>query len=243
MNNQDDQINQELKSLCEQLAKPMPARCDDAKIMHIWRECGLPEYFLGNGGTNTKLVEFAARVSESRVRELEQALSTIRDIAAKSRITELEQERDAARRAMEMACSEEMPPESRRLSPGDIIISKAALKTHNETIVSRATSQLQVQLQAVTQEKAVLTATVMRKDEFIEALTSKLAAVTQERDAALGTKKIAVEEFAKEESIAQLQAHNKAMRKALEVLLGNERCPAWADKIIRAALRTEVPKP
>jgi len=35
--------------------------CDDAEVMRIWRECGLPEYFLGNGGTNRKLVEFARR--------------------------------------------------------------------------------------------------------------------------------------------------------------------------------------
>jgi hypothetical protein len=27
----------------------------------LWRECGLPEYFLGNGGTNHKLVAFAER--------------------------------------------------------------------------------------------------------------------------------------------------------------------------------------
>lgn len=33
--------------------------CDDANVMRLWREAGLPEYFLGNGGTNHKLVEFA----------------------------------------------------------------------------------------------------------------------------------------------------------------------------------------
>jgi hypothetical protein len=32
---------------------------DDAEVMRIWRECGLPEYFLGNGGSNHKLVAFA----------------------------------------------------------------------------------------------------------------------------------------------------------------------------------------
>lgn len=32
---------------------------DDAAVMRIWRECGLPEYFLGNGGSNHKLVAFA----------------------------------------------------------------------------------------------------------------------------------------------------------------------------------------
>ena len=34
-------------------------RTDDAEVMRIWRECGLPEYFLGNGGSNHKLVAFA----------------------------------------------------------------------------------------------------------------------------------------------------------------------------------------
>lgn len=36
---------------------------DDAEVMRLWRECGLPEFFLGNGGTNHKLVEFAKRVA------------------------------------------------------------------------------------------------------------------------------------------------------------------------------------
>lgn len=31
----------------------------DAAVMRLWREVGLPEYFLGNGGTNHKLVAFA----------------------------------------------------------------------------------------------------------------------------------------------------------------------------------------
>lgn len=38
-------------------------KCDDGEIMKIWRECGLPEWFLGNGGTNHKLVAFAERVA------------------------------------------------------------------------------------------------------------------------------------------------------------------------------------
>lgn len=38
---------------------------DDAKVMQIWREVGLPEYFLGNGGTNHRLVEFARRCAEA----------------------------------------------------------------------------------------------------------------------------------------------------------------------------------
>lgn len=32
---------------------------DDTKVIELWREAGLPEYFLGNGGTNIKLVQFA----------------------------------------------------------------------------------------------------------------------------------------------------------------------------------------
>jgi hypothetical protein len=41
------------------------ARCDDAEVMRLWREVGLPEYFLGYGGTNHKLVAFAARIREA----------------------------------------------------------------------------------------------------------------------------------------------------------------------------------
>lgn len=40
-------------------------KCDDADVMRIWRECGLPEYFLGNGGTNHKLVAFAKACATS----------------------------------------------------------------------------------------------------------------------------------------------------------------------------------
>lgn len=42
--------------------RPPPSPCDDAEVMQLWRDCGLPEYFLGNGGTNHKLVEFARRL-------------------------------------------------------------------------------------------------------------------------------------------------------------------------------------
>ncbi len=38
--------------------------CDDTAVMTLWRECGLPEYFLGNGGTNHRLLEFARRAKE-----------------------------------------------------------------------------------------------------------------------------------------------------------------------------------
>lgn len=40
-------------------------RCDDAAVMRIWRECDLPEWFLGNGGTNHKLMAFARRIREA----------------------------------------------------------------------------------------------------------------------------------------------------------------------------------
>lgn len=33
-------------------------------VEKLWREVGLPEYFLGNGGTNTKLYELHARLVE-----------------------------------------------------------------------------------------------------------------------------------------------------------------------------------
>lgn len=52
--------------------------CDDAEIMRLWRECELPEYFLGNGRTNRKLVDFAKRLrrasgTEAALRELIEA--------------------------------------------------------------------------------------------------------------------------------------------------------------------------
>ena len=37
---------------------------NDGAVMQIWRECGLPEYFLGNNGTNHNLVEFAKRIGD-----------------------------------------------------------------------------------------------------------------------------------------------------------------------------------
>lgn len=33
--------------------------CGDAEVMRIWRERGLPEHFLGNRGTNWRLLQFA----------------------------------------------------------------------------------------------------------------------------------------------------------------------------------------
>lgn len=44
-----------------------PSLVDDAEVMRIWRECGLPEYFLGNGGSNHKLVAFAKACCTSSV--------------------------------------------------------------------------------------------------------------------------------------------------------------------------------
>lgn len=52
----------------EQVARPStPAQdaaqpCDDSEAMKLWRKAGLPEYFLGNGGTNNKLVRFVELV-------------------------------------------------------------------------------------------------------------------------------------------------------------------------------------
>lgn len=40
------------------------APCDDAEVMRLWRECGLPEYFLVNAGSNHKLVAFANRLRQ-----------------------------------------------------------------------------------------------------------------------------------------------------------------------------------
>jgi hypothetical protein len=46
--------------------------------MRLWREVGLPEYFLGNGGTNHKLVAFAkALVSQGRNDGLEAACGAL----------------------------------------------------------------------------------------------------------------------------------------------------------------------
>ena len=47
---------------------PSREKVDDREVMRLWRECGLPEYFLGNGGTNDKLVAFAqaARLAPAR---------------------------------------------------------------------------------------------------------------------------------------------------------------------------------
>lgn len=49
---------------------------NDSEVMRIWRECGLPEHFLGNGGTNGKLVEFAKRTAQAQVETLTFELSS-----------------------------------------------------------------------------------------------------------------------------------------------------------------------
>jgi hypothetical protein len=54
-------------------------RCDDAEVMRIWRECGLPEYFLGNGGTNAKLVEFAKRAADAQCADLTRKVCEMED--------------------------------------------------------------------------------------------------------------------------------------------------------------------
>lgn len=105
-------------------------------------------------------------------------------------------------------------------------------------------SQLQAQLQAVTQQYNEQFKAASELAQAVTRMDGRLQAVQKERDLLVITNKT-TDDFANSKfgDVAQLQAHNKAMRKALEMLLGNERCPAWADKIIRAALRTEVPKP
>jgi len=42
---------------------------DDREVMRLWRQAGLPEYFLGNGGTNDRLVEFAKLIQQATVRK------------------------------------------------------------------------------------------------------------------------------------------------------------------------------
>jgi hypothetical protein len=48
----------------------------DAEVMRLWRECGLPEYFLGSGGTNHKLVAFAkaCRADEAALQRVDAVL-------------------------------------------------------------------------------------------------------------------------------------------------------------------------
>lgn len=51
---------------------------DDAGVMRLWRKAGLPEYFLGNGGTNYRLVAFAqACFSQGRDAGLEAACGAL----------------------------------------------------------------------------------------------------------------------------------------------------------------------
>lgn len=69
------------------MSEELKPEADDGEVMRIWRECGLPEYFLGNGGTNHKLVAFAkacALLSSPRVeeeRKMREALERIHEIA------------------------------------------------------------------------------------------------------------------------------------------------------------------
>jgi len=62
--------------------QPMDDIVDDAKVMRLWRECGLPEYFLGNGGTNHKLVAFAKACAADEIERLRGALQAAYEKAA-----------------------------------------------------------------------------------------------------------------------------------------------------------------
>lgn len=48
--------------------------CDDTEIMRLWRESGLPEYFLGNGATNHNLVKFAANIAAAEKERIASAI-------------------------------------------------------------------------------------------------------------------------------------------------------------------------
>ena len=37
----------------------------EAEVMKLWRQVGLPEYFLGNGGTNVHLMTFVAAIEQA----------------------------------------------------------------------------------------------------------------------------------------------------------------------------------
>ena len=53
-------------------------KADDAGVMRLWREVGLHESLLGNGGTNHKLVEFAKRCAAAGRRDaLEEACGAV----------------------------------------------------------------------------------------------------------------------------------------------------------------------
>ena len=67
------------------------APCDDAEVMRLWRECDLPEYFLGNGGTNHKLVSFANACQRSAAEQpFSQSRADMDDInAARAQIETL----------------------------------------------------------------------------------------------------------------------------------------------------------
>lgn len=68
MNDPANDYARDWKMIAQSPPAREPARCDDARTMEIWRECGLPEWFLGNGGSNHHLVEFRGRVLEEAAR-------------------------------------------------------------------------------------------------------------------------------------------------------------------------------
>lgn len=64
--------------------QPMTAglACNDAEAMRLWRECGLPEYFLGNGGTNHRLAAFAEACRRARAEPTEAQVEALRECRA-----------------------------------------------------------------------------------------------------------------------------------------------------------------
>ena len=52
---------------------------DDRNVLRLWRAAGLPEYFLGNGGTNHKLVAFASMIAAAEREECVKIVETVDD--------------------------------------------------------------------------------------------------------------------------------------------------------------------
>lgn len=71
-------------------------------VEKLWREVGLPEWFLGNGGTNTKLYEFYDRVIAERD-EFKRALELIAAFKGKTIFSIEPEYRDGANAAYEQA--------------------------------------------------------------------------------------------------------------------------------------------
>jgi hypothetical protein len=56
---------QAAKALADGSAADGDLRVDDEQVMRIWRAAGLPESFLGNGGSNGKLIKFTQLVRDA----------------------------------------------------------------------------------------------------------------------------------------------------------------------------------